>query len=187
MSDRIAVARTNAESHIYMDLHPCLCGCATFDRTSSVIDTPDGLCSHYHGTCEDCGEPREFTFLLPESPYEIDTDADLFGGEGTSELLDPGEWMLVADRFADAVPESAPAAGPDRAEARSLLATAFAAVTEAIAFADPHTETVPSAALRSERGREIYEREPERFSLIRLENVQSAYRELLIEYGGRPD
>lgn len=136
-----------------MDLHPCLCGCATFDRASSVVDTPDGLCSQYRGTCADCGERREFTFLLPDVPFEIDTDADLFGGEGTSDLLDPGEWMFVADRYADAVPQSVPAAATERSESRLLLATAFAAVTEAIAYADPDTGQVPEAAFRSERDR----------------------------------
>jgi len=170
-----------------MDLHPCTCGCSRFDRTSSVADTAAGLCSHYRGTCAECGTPREFTFLLPESPYEIATDADLFGGEGTSELLDPGEWMFVADRYASVVPHAVPTDPEARGEARTLMATAYAALTEAIAFVDPREQRVPAAAFRTDLGREWYAAEPERFSLIRLESVQSAYRELLSELGGRPD
>ena len=158
-----------------------------FSRKSSVIETPFGLGSNYSGVCADCGKPREFTFRLPDEPIEIDNESDRFGGDGQSELLDPGEWMFVADRYAGAAPEIVPATSADRSEARKLLTTALSAVTETIAFVDPQTNEIPPRAFRSELGRQMLAREPGRFSLIRLETVQTAYRDLLIEVGGHTD
>src|SRR5688500_13011920 len=95
----LPVARTNAEAHLYMDLHPCACGEIRFPRTSSVVTSPDGvLASRYAGTCPQDGTEREFLFRLPERVLAPPLDgAVMYGGSEPSELIDPGEWLSVAD------------------------------------------------------------------------------------------
>jgi hypothetical protein len=51
-----------------MDLHPCECGEASFERQSSVIVVGNDLGRVYRGACARCGQPREFQFRLPEVP-----------------------------------------------------------------------------------------------------------------------
>lgn len=49
-----------------MDLRPCACGEARFDRQSTVVALEDGdLAARYSGPCPACGRAREFTFRLP--------------------------------------------------------------------------------------------------------------------------
>src|SRR4051794_6907582 len=73
-------ARSNAEAHLYMDLHPCACGAVEFDRQSSVISDGGALCSRYAGPCRRCGTPRVFAFELPEMIRPVRGDQIEFGG-----------------------------------------------------------------------------------------------------------
>jgi hypothetical protein len=104
-------SRSSAEWHLYMDLRPCECGETDFGGSSAVGDGEHGLEAEYSGPCRRCGRPRSFTFLITEEPvlrlgYEwAPPDA------GPSDLLDPGEWIAVADDFAGQAAE-APAGSP---------------------------------------------------------------------------
>jgi hypothetical protein len=146
-------ARTNSEAHLYMDLHPCACGGIAFDRHSAVITDGDALCSRYSGACKACGARREFVFELPETFRAIRHDHVEFGGADPSRLLDPGEWMAVADQRAKRNPGT-----------REDLDIARAAVEEVLKFAPAGAERVPDAG---------------RFRRPRLEAVLGAYRDLL--------
>jgi hypothetical protein len=161
-------ARTNSEAHLYMDLHPCACGGIDFDRHSAVITDGDTLCSRYSGGCKACGARREFVFELPEAFRPIRHDHVEFGGADPSRLLDPGEWMAVADYHAKRNPGT-----------REDLDIARAAVEEVLKFAPAGVERVPDDAFRTERGRAVRDREPGRFRRPRLEAVLGAYRDLL--------
>lgn len=180
-------ARSNLEAHLYMDLRPCGCGEARFDRASSVIELPGGeLASRYAGSCARCGTPREFVFALPPQPMPVpDPAGDLrYGGDDPSALLDAGEWLWAADAYARAVPpDPHRLAGPDRRRARARLASAAAALDEALKCIPPGHDRVPAADVRSPLGAVLYQREPGRFRRARMAAVRDSYRAALRLFG----
>src|SRR5690349_7417345 len=126
----LRLARTNEEAHLFMDLHPCECGEIRFPRSSSVIETGDGdLASHYTGACPQDGRQREFTFRLPQEIVPPPGDGSVrYGGAEASELLDPGEWLSVADAYARNVPADTASLNADGlATAKAMLNRAAAA------------------------------------------------------------
>jgi hypothetical protein len=105
--------------------------------------------------------------LPAEIPLPLGRDV-VFGGPEPSELLDPGEWLVVADLAANRAPAA------DQAD----FALAAAAIDEVLKFIPDGADEVPEAALRGGTGREAYAREPGRFRRRRLEAVAAAYRDL---------
>ncbi|MEV0393618.1 hypothetical protein [Polymorphospora rubra] len=176
-------ARTNHEAHLYMDLRPCACGATAFDRAGSVVLLPDGdLGSRYAGACA-CGREREFLFRLPARAERLAAEPR-YGGADPSQLLDAGEWLWVADRYARAVPadpHTLPATA--RATARTRLAVALAAVDEVLKFAGA-APAVPPDAFWTARGRDVRGREPGRFTVVRLRAVRDAYARVLRRVDG---
>jgi hypothetical protein len=166
------LARTPAEAHLYMDIRPCeTCGERGFSGASAVVYVDGELCSQYTGTCPRCGGDRRFVFRLPDEPW-LPLERDVaFGGPAPSELLDAGEWLIVAD-LASGRPQ------PDDAD----LALAAAAIDEVLKFIPDGADAVPPEAIHTEDGRQAYEREPGRFRRTRLAAVAATYREL----GGQP-
>jgi hypothetical protein len=72
-----------------MDLRPCGCGEARFDRASSVVELPGGeLASRYAGDCARCGSSRESIFRLPSS-------ASLTALDGSIYTREPGRFLAV--------------------------------------------------------------------------------------------
>lgn len=171
------LARTNAEAHLYLERRPCdSCGEQGFSGRSAVVMINGEMCSQYTGACGRCGEQRAFTFRLPEDvrlPLERDI---VFGGPEPSELLDPGEWLAVAD-----------VASSRQATDGEDLMLAAAAVDEVLKFVPAGAEEVPPETLRTEDGREVYEREPGRFRKARLEAVAATYRRLADEMRAQND
>jgi hypothetical protein len=165
-------ARTNSEAHLYMDLHPCTCGDIEFDRQSAVTTEDGVLCSRYSGPCRTCSTARTFVFELPETIRPIRGDGVDFGGSDPSQLLDPGEWLAVADYCARLDPGT-----------RDDLDVARAAVEEVLKFVPEGAERVPDEAFRTARGRAVRDAEPGRFRRVRLEAVRGAYRDLLARFG----
>lgn len=187
----VPLARTSTEAHLYMDLRPCDCGETTFPRSSSVIELGEDLASRYSGTCPTCGTDREFVFRLPDEVVLPVAGTVVYGDGAPSELLDPGEWLWVADRYASAVPadvagldaQGSPAAQTTQAaqEARSRLSAAVAAMGEVIAFVPRGAEEVPAEAFWSDLGRSVRDEEPGRFARDRLEAVRDTYERILAE------
>ncbi|HEU4426198.1 MAG TPA: hypothetical protein VFR67_26975 [Pilimelia sp.] len=179
------VARSNLEAHLFMDLRPCGCGDARFERASSVVALPGGsLASRYAGTCARCGTAREFVFALPPQAGRTAAEDIRYGGAEPSELLDAGEWLWTADTYARAVPaDPHRLAEPDRRRARARLAAAAAAVDEVLKFVPPGGDRVPEAAVRTPLGGSVYRREPGRFRAARLAAVRDAYRAALRRFG----
>jgi hypothetical protein len=181
----LPLARTVPEAHLYLDLHACECGETRFPRDSSTVLTPDGeLAKRYTGTCPTCGRQRDFLFRLPEEIAIPGPDSpDRYGGPQPSELIDPGEWLFVADRYADRVPaDPAGLTEQQRAQARSSLETAAVAIGEVLKFVPPGADAVPPAAFVSDRGRAQYRAEPGRFRAARLAAVRDAYRDLVTRF-----
>jgi hypothetical protein len=176
----LRLSRTPAEAHLFMDLHPCeVCGKEEFERAAGLLWVDGWLASRYTGACPDCGDPREFTFRVPDDTPLPDPDNPSFGGETPSELLDAGEWVWVADYMASCVPAEPDGLDHDeRLWARRELRRAAAAVAEARKFAPPNFDAVPAEVLWSPTGRAFYAQDPYRFEIVRLNLVESVYREL---------
>ncbi|MFG3709609.1 hypothetical protein [Micromonospora sp. NPDC047730] len=169
-------SRTSAEAHLYMDLRPCSCGETRFARQSAVVALEDGdLAARYTGACPTCGQPREFTFRLPAEPAVAPAGGFRYGGDEPSQLLDPGEWLRVADTYA----RSVPADGDAGQRARATLIRAVAALDEVLKFIPPGEDVVPAAACTSEWGRDLRRREPGRFRRGRLATVRDTYAGML--------
>ena len=181
----LRLARTPAEAHLFMDLHPCeVCGEEQFDRTAAVVVVDGDLASRYTGVCPQCGNPREFTFRLPDETPMPDPDEPSFGDARPSELLDAGEWLWVADDLARRIPAEPDGMDSDeRRRARHDIRTAAAAVAEARKFVPPGADAVPADVLWSPTGRAVHEEEPGRFDAQRLQVVEGVYRELADTFG----
>ena len=175
----LKLARTNAEAHLYMDLRPCACGERKFARQSSVVTIDGDLASRYTGACARCGTERRFEFRLPQEILQPPPDGVLFGGDEPSELLDPGEWLTVADDHARRVPAGTKLDGDALRVARRCLATAIAALDEIRKFAPRGAVEVPPSAFFTPLGRAIWDKEPGRFRLARLEAVRQVYADQL--------
>lgn len=161
------LARTIAEAHLYMDVTPCpACRGRGFSGTSVVMLTDGTMYERHTGTCLECGTAREFVFRVQaEEPVRLDEVA--FGGPERSELLDPGEWLAVADVAANR------AGGPDADD----LLLAAAAVDEVLKFVPAGADEVPADAFHSSTGRDVYERQPHRFGRDRLESLAITLRD----------
>ncbi|MER5458148.1 MULTISPECIES: hypothetical protein [unclassified Micromonospora] len=176
------LSRTNAEAHLYMDLRPCSCGNVRFPRQSAVVALADGeLASRYTGACAGCGREREFVFRLPPGLGTAGTGFR-YGGDEPSELLDPGEWLLVADAYAGQVPAT-PADGDAGQRARAALTRAVAALDEVGKFIPADGDAVPPETFDSDRGRQLHRREPGRFRRDRLRAVRDTYAGMLAQLG----
>ncbi len=178
----LPLARTSTEAHLYIDLHPCECGEVKFSRESAVIEAGDDLASRYSGTCPNCGTHREFVFRIPQEILFPRPGVVSYGDDTPSELLDPGEWLWVADRYASASPwDTASLDDEARRRARHQVASAAAAMDEVIKFVPADAESVPDDRFRSEHGRAVYSEEPGRFYRDRLEVVRDTYRGIVAE------
>jgi hypothetical protein len=166
------LARTNDEAQLYMDLHPCeRCGSVHTQWKTGA----DGVAVRvYYGSCEKCGYDRRFEFRQPEvENVRVAGKLVDFGGPEQSELLDPGEWLWVADLTAGRVPVGQPAA------ARHALSVAVGAIEEILKFVPAGAARVPAEAFRTAKGLDVYAAEPGRFERERLEIVRDTYRDAL--------
>jgi hypothetical protein len=179
---RPPLARTSDEAHVYLDLHPCVCGEREFPRSTAIVQLDDAgaLGSRYDGLCPACGRYREYVFRLP-ADLLLPPPGEVRYGDGTpSELLDPGEWLWVADRHAGSVPADASGLDPAaRRQVRAAISAAAAAMDEVLAFLPDGADAVPAEAMRTDLGRLVYDDEPYRFDRDRLEVVRDTYRDLL--------
>ncbi|MEV7225655.1 hypothetical protein AB0M79_01355 [Polymorphospora sp. NPDC051019] len=177
----LPAARTRDEAHLYLDLHPCDRCLSVSTTWDSTLTSVDGIpARRYAGVCDDCGTGREYLFALPEHAAGTRPGTVHFGGSQPSELLDPGEWLLVADLTAEAA-----AAATDPAEAAESTGIALAAMVEILKFVPAGADAVPADLFRTERGRTVYRQEPGRFRRRRLEIVRDAYRDALDRIGPR--
>jgi hypothetical protein len=173
-----AVARTRDEAHLYLELHPCPdCGSIETPWEHALIEVDGELTVSYAGICRGCQAEREYLFGLPARETRAD-GWPTFGGPEPSEVLDPGQWMEVADRAAAAVPT-------DPVEAGRVLAVARAAVDEVVKFVPAGQDAVPEDEFWTPEGRAVRDAEPGRFRLDRLLVVRDTYRDLVRETGAR--
>jgi hypothetical protein len=157
------LARTDQEAEIYIELAACpRCGGYGFTGASEVIFLGDDLGTRWAGTCARCGAPREFVFRLPPD-VEVGAAAPYDFGAGVSQLLDPGQWMTVADLASRQAPS------PD-------LPLAVAAFEEVAKFIPEGADEVPADAFRTDEGREALRQWPSRFTRRWLAEAVAALR-----------
>lgn len=173
----LPIVRSRDEAHLYLDLHPCE-RCAGVDITWQSALTDDGgvPARRYHGVCAGCQQRREFVFRLPGRPALPGPDELVFfGGPEPSELLDAGEWRLVADLGVR--DGSAPFRGDPglRAERRQSFAMAVAAFGEMLKFIPEGADAVPDSSFWTAHGRAVRDRDPEHFSRDHLTRWRQSF------------
>lgn len=176
-------ARSNAEAHLYMDLHPCACGEPQFERHSMLVEHKGQLISIYEGPCKGCGAVRRFEIRMPDElpPFG---DGVVYGGAEPSMIIDPGQFLAVSDEHAKRAPASVSGLSQkQRQVAIRNLQIAIAALEEVLKFIPEGADRVPEAAFHSAQGRRVYKREPGRPTRARLEAVLAVYRKTLRDYG----
>jgi hypothetical protein len=155
-------ARSVAECHLYMRLHPCSCGEAGFPWTSHETSPADsGDLSVYKGSCPRCGTARRFEFLV-DSPGVA---PPAFGGPEPSRIIGPEEFHKLSQQAA------AVARDGDRADGHEAALDAVASVEEVLKFIPPGADAVPAKALPHGN--------PADYTRQRLEALRDAYRDLL--------
>jgi hypothetical protein len=175
------IARSSAECHLYIELHPCACGDTHGPTEHRLESRGDDLVAVYDGPCPRCATARRFEFALDP---EI-APGSKFGGARPSQIIDAGQYLAVADSAARSVPASV--SGLDdraRQQARAQIGRAVAALEEVLKFIPAGADQVPVAALSSEAGKAIHRSEPGRFRKPRLEAVLRAYRDAESKLGG---
>ena len=80
--------RSVAEAHLFLDL----LGAPRESRQQRLVAEGNDLVSVYTVLVD--GQEAEFRFLVPDDPL----GSDDFGGPEPSKLIDPGQWLLHADR-----------------------------------------------------------------------------------------
>ena len=179
-------ARSYDEAYLYMELRPCVCGEAEFDKTVASSFEDGRPVTRYSGHCPACGRDRRFTFRMPDGPPDISFDTRYGPDDEPSHLIDPGEWLGVADLFeanARAELTSGDIVVDDQLTAIFyLLSGALAATGEVIKFLPPGARRIPEDAFRSQSGRALFELTPDRFTRVELERTLAEREGALAEF-----
>jgi hypothetical protein len=176
-------ARTSAEAHLYMVIHPCgNCGDAEFDTTVGVALAGADLVTGYRGPCRSCKAEREFQFRIDDEPPPS-TVEPTFGAAAPSTIIDAGQWLGCADRILEATPNTVLGVPVEEWRARRFLfATAAESVGEVLKFIPDGADGVPPQGFWTEEGRAVRDRAPERFRRAALERMRLACLDLTATY-----
>ncbi|MFI6401764.1 hypothetical protein [Streptomyces sp. NPDC050548] len=160
-------ARSIAEEHLYMRLHPCVCGSVArtgMRHSTGVI--AQGLTSDHEFVCMGCGAERRFVFRLPGLVPRYD---DMYGGPDPSQIIDAAEWRMVA---LDAMGRAQQlrgrrtglrklfGRGVQKPQMQRALEEALGSYQEMLKFIPPAADTIPDSAFFTENGRRIRTQEP---------------------------
>jgi len=170
------VARSSLECRLYIELHPCDCGCPVNDLHHRMVMRDNRLAALYEATCAQCHGPIEYVFVLAD---EI-VAAEKFGGTQPSTIIDAGQFMRESDRVAQSVVLSTRDPTHDARNLHSM-ARAIACLEEVMKWVPEPLEIVPADAFFTEHGKQFAAREPMRFRRSRLRALLAAYQEKLFE------
>ncbi|WP_159771538.1 hypothetical protein [Streptomyces sp. HM190] len=173
------IARSMQEAHLYMDLHACVCGAEEFEREHRLEDQDGALVAVYEGVCPQCGRTRTFEFRMSE---ELPPAPPAFGGAEPSSIIDPGEFLWIGDR---ASTESGlrllNTTLAEHREIRPQTAYAIAAFEEVLKFLPEGEDRIPEHRFTSRLGRELYAKDPTRFTRERIESALERKRSILAD------
>ncbi|NUW32344.1 hypothetical protein HTZ77_13010 [Nonomuraea sp. SMC257] len=171
------LGRSLVEAYLYLDL-VAYDGEPGASRQATVTREQDGVVVGL-GTTE---------ILVP---YEAEAGAREEGalfGSGLSELIDPGQWVLIATTYASRALEGAlfHAADPSGEHRYEDVAAdwRFAAesIAEALKFFPPDEDELPPDAFWTELGRSLRESEPDRLTRQKLESDLALYHQSLDDF-----
>jgi hypothetical protein len=180
-------ARSMAEADLYLSMQPCPnCGhtgltVQGFTETAETIDGDEVRL--LIARCTQCGKFHEYRFRFPAEPSTPVDGHEHFGGDEPSELLDAGQWLLLADAMLEGVPfrpgELSPA---KRRILRDRVDVAVAAVEEAMKFLPEGENAVDPFAFWSQPGYRLFSSQPWMFERDELEMLLADYRRILARY-----
>ncbi|MGW0996662.1 hypothetical protein [Streptomyces sp. NPDC002520] len=173
------IARSTQEAHLYMDLHACVCGAAEFERAHRLEDRDGALVAVYEGECPQCGRTRSFEFRMSD---ELPPAPPAFGGAEPSQIIDPGEFLWIGDQAA--TDSGLRLLNTPLAEHRAIrpqTAYAIAAFEEVAKFLPEGEDRIPEDRFTSERGRELYAKDPTRFTRDRIDSALERKRAILAD------
>jgi hypothetical protein len=180
-------ARSYDEIYLYMGLRPCTCGAAEFvERTSTPVTVKDEPGERFTDRCRGCGRQREFTFARPPVPSELSFDVR-YGEDDPSQIIDPGEWLGVAELYAGAGREEPDddASEDEIVEFYRMLTVSLAALDEVVKFLPDGADMVPGEAFWSRPGLLVYEMVPDRFTRASLEESRAVLRQRIQAFTDR--
>lgn len=167
-------ARTAEEADLYVDLEAEAEGEVPESRKRKKTERRRQTFWSYQVRCKS-GKLLEFEFELdglPEPKPGLRRNVD-YGGAEPSRIIDAGEWLKVADRWAGEAPRSL-AGLPERQrrEAAGTLEKAIAAVGEILKFIPHGSDRVSSTSLLNNRGKTYFNKDVRRFTRTALEQLK---------------
>lgn len=164
-------ARTLVEAYVYLDL-------TGGSRDATTQETADGWVVRLGGA----------EVLVPRESEAWARERDLVFGAGVSELIDPGQWVLIATTYARRAMEVAlySAADPSDARKHDEVASgwrfAAEALEEALKFFPDGAAELESEEFWTETGRSLRASEPGRVTRAKLEKDLAFYHRSLDDF-----
>ncbi|MFG1945198.1 hypothetical protein [Nonomuraea sp. NPDC048826] len=169
------LARTLVEAYVYLDLVGEEPGASRGAATEEVTD----------GWLIRLGDAE---LLVPRESESWARQQGLTFGAGLSELIDPGQWALIATTYASRALEGALFFAADPSDARKFDEVAagwrFAAdaVAEALKFFPGGAEELEPEDFWTETGRSLRESDPGLLTRSKLERDLAFYRQSLDDF-----
>lgn len=178
-------ARTLVEAFLYLDLTVHGLDLTTHDDDSAGVSRQAVLTEE-----EDVWRVRleDAEVLVPYASENEARSEDLTFGSGISELIDPGQWVLIAVTYANRALEAAfffAADSSDDAQYESITADwrfAADAVAEALKSLPDDADELPAEEFWTEMGQAAREEQPQRFTRSALEQELAYYRQSLTDF-----
>jgi hypothetical protein len=176
-------ARSIAEADIYLTLRPCVCGSTSQPQEISAVSGERGDQFRYSGTCGVCGRERTFLFEIPQHAEPAPEHAYAGPDAPPSEIIDAGEWWLIAQLLAEAATVAEDAAEPERTWLDEdawewmdgALSQAVSAVDEVLRFLPTGGSELSDVAFWTPSGSQLWQRSRDEFSAERLFDLREAY------------
>jgi hypothetical protein len=164
-----------------MQLHPCGCGEQAFPWTRHTqAQADDGVATVYEGHCPRCGQPRSFIFLVPAAFVP----PPAFGAGSPSEIVDPSEFLRLAEGATRDVPAALGALSAEPREAAlDAVDVAIAAIDEVLKFVPPGARGVPRELFLTDAGRAAFDARPARYGVEQLAATRRYYDDLRARLG----
>lgn len=171
-------ARSLVEAHVYLDLASSGAGGGGAAERAVLAEEEEGWVVRLDGT----------EVFVPYAAEAEARETDTTFGTGVSELIDPGQWMLLAATYARRALEAAmryaadPSSGVRYDEVVADWRFAADAVEEALKWLPDDADELPPESFQSEMGRAAFEREPERFTRATMDDDLAYYRAALGDF-----